>query len=324
MGRKRQRRSNRREVVIGMIGPMALAVALGLAIVWWQRPVRLEVSLTGAQAQSSSPSSDRADPASVPHGAPDPSLVATVSLPDGGAPGDRAAGAFRTVCCRRADNTAYWTAAEWCDDVGAAVDEKLCEIKLPEPVIAAGAEADGLPAAGVPSPITYTQCLRMAAEDDLKARLDARCALLLETVCCEQHGRVTETPRGECQEESKSREVDPRMCEPVCCHRPAVPSVLWDNRGNCGDASDRGALVVAEDKCEEVCCQMPDRTMRRDGRRACITRGGTSRATSSCGTTVTIEGKGNVDADRARLGDEMYHRVDLEVDERLPAASPFM
>jgi hypothetical protein len=320
MGRKRRRFVSRRELAIGMIGPAALATALGIGLLWLQQPVKLEVSVAGAQADHRAPASDRAAPATLARGDLTETPILASALPDGGA-SQPILPMFRTVCCRRADNTAYWTAAEWCDDVGAAVDDRMCDVQLPALPSATKPAPAGAPA---PEAMTFTQCLRMSANDDLGTSLDARCSVLLETVCCERRGRVGEAMRGDCQESGPSREVDPQLCEPICCHRPSVPSTLWDNRGNCGDVSDRHALIVAEDKCEEVCCQMPAGSMRRDGRRACAARGGSARALSTCGTTVTVENKELVDSERGHLAEDVG-KVDVEtmVNPRLPAVSPF-
>ena len=77
------------------------------------------------------------------------------------------------VCCQRADNLAYWTTAEWCDDVGGAVDDRLCA----EPHDDAASDE---PAASSASAATAAA---PAAENPV--------------VCCEHHGHVAEVRRSE-------------------------------------------------------------------------------------------------------------------------------
>jgi hypothetical protein len=237
---------------------------------------------------------------------------------------------IRIVCCRRGEDDALWTTAGMCEQMGTIADERLCPTAAPpaavpalKPILAS--------ASSTPAPPSPEQMAIVRAH-------------LAESVCCESNGRTSRMSRSECNASIDNSEVDGRSCEPVCCYRGAAQTTEWDSRGNCGGPSDPTSVVVSEDKCEEICCQMPDQTLRRDGRRTCVNRGGSPRALFHCGASVTAMKQLPVtDPERIHAGESRQENVDVDVAEkskgramgvwmneigpgreaRLPPASPF-
>lgn len=228
---------------------------------------------------------------------------------------------FRRVCCMRADNTAYWTTAAWCDDLGAAVDDALCNREATSDVCCES------PVAGSASEtrmsfVSADDCRRQYGRE----RSPERCDPLIENVCCEVQGIVARTTRRECKAIGTARETAASQCEPVCCNRPASRSAQWESRGNCdGDGGEAG-FVVDNESCAEVCCQLPDRSYKRDERKSCGAVGGSVRPMKECGTMVTVtmeEPDLEDDDDKTQWGkmDDASSHVDLG--RRPPPASPY-
>ena len=226
---------------------------------------------------------------------------------------------FRPVCCRRADSTPYWATAQWCDDIGAQVEDALCQEESKEVCCeyneATHAAADRL------RWVTRDSCLASHGEE----RADERCSVLLENVCCEFEGKVSETMRRECKA-ADHHEVDSSQCEPVCCHRQANKSMGWELRANCGGKNDTSTVMVSEGKCEEICCQMPDRTFYLADRPVCAARGGVVKSIVDCGTTVQVQRAEFMNPDKGEtpLPQNNNDGRDLGVQSnRPPLASPF-
>ena len=190
---------------------------------------------------------------------------------------------FRPVCCRRADSTPYWATAQWCDDIGAMVEDSLCEEQAKdiccEYPASSSADEDNI------GWVTRDECKTRGGQE----KIEDRCASLLENVCCEYQGRVSETMRRECKASTNHREVDATQCEPVCCHHQKTGTQGWESRANCGGKNEAAAILVNDGQCDEVCCQMTDRSLSISDRRDCATRGGTVKSIVDCGTTVTVQ-----------------------------------
>jgi hypothetical protein len=189
---------------------------------------------------------------------------------------------FRPVCCRRADSTPYWATAQWCDDIGAQVEDSLCQEESKE-VCCEFSEATHAAGDRVRW-VTRDTCIESKGEE----RSEERCSVLLENVCCEFEGKVSEKMRRECKA-ADHHEVDPSQCEPICCHRQSNKSIGWELRANCGGKNDTSTVMVSEGKCEEICCQMPDRTFYLADRPVCAARGGVVKSIVDCGTTVQVQ-----------------------------------
>ena len=190
---------------------------------------------------------------------------------------------FKPVCCRRADNTPYWSTGQWCDDVGGAVDDALCQEQTRD-ICCEYDEGSRLPENRI-SWVSRDECRQGGGLE----RAEEQCATFLEMVCCESEGRVTETMRRDCRGSLNRREVDSKQCEPVCCHKPNAQSTLWESRANCGAKASPGATLVDDTRCEEICCQLPDKSLRRIDRRDCSAGSGDIRSIVDCGTTVEVE-----------------------------------
>jgi hypothetical protein len=189
---------------------------------------------------------------------------------------------FRPVCCRRADSTPYWASAQWCDDIGAAVEDNLCQEESKEVCCEFSAATHA--AADRVRWVSRETCSESRGEE----RSEDRCSVLLENVCCEFEGKVSEAMRRDCKA-ADHHEVDPSQCEPVCCHRQTNKSMGWELRGNCGGKNDTSTVTVNEGKCEEICCQMPDRSFYLADRPVCAQRGGVVKSIVDCGTTVQVQ-----------------------------------
>ncbi|HEY0713897.1 MAG TPA: hypothetical protein VGF45_14550, partial [Polyangia bacterium] len=172
---------------------------------------------------------------------------------------------------------------QWCDDVGGAVDDSLCEGQSRE-TCCEYEEGTRLPENRL-AWISRDECRRTNGLE----RSEDHCAVFLENVCCEQNGRVSEVMRRDCQTSANRRIVDASQCEPVCCRKPNAQANMWESRGNCGGKASPNATMVDDTRCEEVCCQLPDRTMRRLDRRDCAAHAGLLKSIVDCGTTVEVE-----------------------------------
>ncbi|HEY0710454.1 MAG TPA: hypothetical protein VGG33_26860, partial [Polyangia bacterium] len=130
---------------------------------------------------------------------------------------------FKPVCCRRADNAPYWSTGQWCDDVGGAVDDSLCEEQSRE-ICCEYEEGTRLPENRL-SWISRDECKRTNGLE----RSEDHCAVFLENVCCESNGRVSEVMRRDCQPTANRRIVDASQCEPVCCRKPNAQANMWES-----------------------------------------------------------------------------------------------
>jgi hypothetical protein len=226
---------------------------------------------------------------------------------------------FRPVCCRRADSTPYWASAQWCDDIGAAVEDSLCQEESKEICCEL-------------SEVTHSANDRVrwvsrdsCADSNGVERPEDRCSVLLENVCCEFEGKVSETMRRECNA-ADHHEVDPSQCEPICCHHGDNKAINWEMRGNCGGKNDLSTVPVSEGKCEEICCQMPDRSFYLADRPACAAGGGVVKSIVDCGTTVQVQKTEFTNPDKGEApSPQQAHAAKDEgfQNSRPPLASPF-
>jgi hypothetical protein len=321
------RRPNWREIALGVFGPIAI-VASGLLIAQLTQGPSLpsrpgeRIDPGGDLAVATPPdapppASDKNAAVFDPWGdAEDAPSTITRSVPSARAPsnGRTDTKGFKTVCCQRASGSAYWTAAEWCDDVGAAVDENLCaQVFVGSP---------HLPTRSNATPPLPPPSLAPNATDDCRDPEAGRrmsCALGREPVCCEALGEAFQTSRALCGTGPGRREVSPAHCESICCHHPQSKSSTWESRASC--QASRAASVVDDDRCEEICCQLPDGALKRTVPRICAAREGKARAITACGTTVAVENAN--DREALEEGNTTFVDVDVNVNTRLPPATPF-
>ncbi len=219
----------------------------------------------------------------------------------------------RSVCCRRGEGAPYWTTNEWCRGVGATVDDQQCAVSNDN--VCCEYRRDPSTGESQTAWVTSEEC----HEHRGKKRNNDACHPAGAVVCCDQSGHVSMRMRADC-EGSHVREVDVRMCQPVCCDHPEAGVRGWGSRGNCGNVSDPTSRIVSAGECDEICCESADGSRKRGDRRSCARKNGTVRSLVDCGGAVALEAPRFEDPMGLQQAAFNPH---VDVDVRPPAASPF-